>query len=438
MMKRVSIAALLAALTLTLTACSAKTNRDYYQTAQLYLGCGDYVYAADLFEQLGEYEDSADYALYARALQAIEDEAYDLARANLLAIDPFKSSARYLTWLDAVQASTEGELEAALPLFEGLGTFFDAHLAAESLREAIPEAAIQEGRALMSKGEYAAARDIFLSLEGYGASQALADNCTAALNKAAYTEADKLCEAGDHLGAMAAFTALGDTLDAAERAEKCLAAIHKELDVRYAAVTLAEAPALMEAYAALGADETAQTRMAELTARYGRNLEVVTAAKEHPWVQLGAYPTAESGEEQPILWRVLRAEGSVLTLLSGTVLDAAEAAQTIALMFDEEEQSAVGEVTLPSVADLTLLNDLTCTATPYALAQGTASENGAALYWLRDSLENGLHPVIGASGALALPEENTTPGVRPMVTLSLENFALTMGNGTEENPFRAE
>ena len=50
----------------------------------------------------------------------------------------------------------------------------------------------------------------------------------------------------------------------------------------------------------------------------------------------------------------------------------------------------------------------------------------------------GLHPVIGASGALALPEENTTPGVRPMVTLSLENFALTMGNGTEENPFRAE
>ncbi len=436
-MKKLSILALLVCMALTLTSCGTQDNQEYYETAQLYLGCGDYDYAAELFAQLGEYADSADYALYARALEAIKGEEYALARANLTAVAPFKSSARYLTYLDALELQSDGELEKALLLYEALGTFADAHLAAECLREEIPEAALQQGRDLMAKGEYAQAREIFLSLEGYGASKTLAENCTVALNKAAYSEADKLCEAGDHLNALAAFTALGDTLDAAKRAADCLAAIHAELDTKYAAVTLAAAPALIEEYAALGEDETALARIAELTARYGKNLEVVTAAG-NPRVELGSYPMAESGEERAILWRVLKAEGSELTLLSDTVLDAADAAQTIALMFSEEEQAAVGEVMLPSVADLTALSDLTCAATPYALAQGAASENGAALYWLRDSLENGLHPVIGASGALALPQDSLTPGVRPMITLSLEKFAFNLGSGTAEDPFRAK
>lgn len=437
MMKKLSLLTVLLCAALTLTSCAAQDNRSYYEDAQLYLGSGNYEGAAQLFSQLGEYADSADYALYARALSAIEDEDYALARANLEAVRPFKSSERYLTYLAALEAEEAGDLKDALALYETLGTFADAHQSAERLEAAIPEAAIKEGRALMSKGEYAAARELFLSLDGYGASETLAANCTVALNKAAYAEADALCKSGDHQAAMEAFTALGDTLDAVKRAADCLADIHAALDAQYEAVTLGTAPALMAAYAELGEDVTAQARIAELSARYGRNLEVVTAAGTHPHVLLGQYPTAESGEEQPVCWQVLKADGAVLTLLSDEVLDASDAAGTIAILFSEAEASAVSEVLLPSVADLTALGDLTCTATPYALAQGATSENGAALYWLRDSLESGLHPIIGSTGALTLPDA-AMPGIRPMVRLSLEQFAFTHGSGTAEDPFRAE
>lgn len=436
MMKKLPLLAVLLCMALSLAACSRADISEYYQTAQLYLGCGDYDYAAELFSQLGEYEDSADYALYCTALQALEDKDYDLARANLTAVNPFKSSGRYLLYLDAVDAEAADRLEDALALYEKLGTFADAHLAVERLQKEIPEAAIKEGRALMAKGEYEAARAIFLSLDGYGASETLAENCVTAMNKAAYNAAEELAESGDLMGAMAAFTALGDSLDAAERAAECLAAIHADLDARYAAVTLATAPELIDAYALLGEDETAKARIAELTARFGKNLELITL--EAPAILLGAYPQAEDGEEQAILWRVIKAEGSMLTLLSDCVLDASETAAPIALAFTEAEQLAVGDVQLPSMADLARLSERTCTATPYALAQCAATEEGAALYWLRDGLENGLHPVIGASGALNLPEEGVIPGVRPMITLNLEQFTFTTGSGTAEDPFRAE
>ena len=435
-MKKMTILAVLLCMALALTACTAQDIGKYYQTAQLYLGCGDYAYAAELFAQLGEYEEAADYALYCRALQAIGEGDYALARANLTAVNPFKSSARYLMYIDALEAENEGELETALSLYEKLGSFMEANLAAERLAAAIPEAAIQEGRSLMSQGEYEAAREIFLSLNGYGSSQLLADNCTAALQRAAYNEADKLAEDGQWLEAMAAFTALGDSLDAAERAAECLAAIHADLDARYAAVTLETAPALLKDYAALGEDATAQTRIAELTERYGKNLELITM--DYPCVAFGQYPGAESGQEQPVRWWVIRKEGLTLTLLSTAALDASDTAQTVELLFSDAEQAAAGEVTLPSVADLAALTDLRCTATAYALAQGAPAENGAALYWLRDSLENGMHPVISAAGTLMLPEDGAVYGLRPMLTISLETFTFTSGSGTAEDPFRVE
>ena len=435
-MKKVSILAMLMCVALLLTSCASREISEYYESAQLYLGCGDYDYAAELFSQLGEYEDSAEYALYSRALQAVKTEKYALARANMAAVAPFKSSGRYLAWLDAKEAEARGELTQALTMYEALGTFMDAHLAAERLREEIPEAAVREGRALMAKGEYAAARELFLGLDGYGASKALAENCTVALNKAAYTEADKLAEAGDLLGAMAAFTALGDTLDAAQRADQCRAGILTALDERYAAVTLAQAPALIEDYRALGEDETAQARIDELNARFGRSLALITM--DAPWIRLGSYPMLESGGEQPVCWQVIRKEGAMLTLLCSQVLDASAEAMPAALTFTEAEAAAAGEVQLPSVADLAGLPERTCTATAYALAQGAPENNGAAAYWLRDSLENGMHPMIGVSGALSLPEAGRLCGIRPVMTLDLEKLSFSMGSGTQEDPFRME
>lgn len=436
MMKRLSLLAVLLCMALSLTACVNTDIGEYYQNAQLYLGSGDYEYAAELFSQLGEYEDAADYALYATALQALKDDNYDLARANLEEIDPFKSSGRYLTYLDALEAEEAKELEKALTLYERLGTFQDANLDVERLQKAIPEAALKEGRALMAKGDYAAARDIFLSLDGYGASKTLADNCTVAMNKAAYNAAQELAKAGDLKAAVEAFTALGDTLGASKRVQELMAEMRAELEKQYAEVTLTTAPALLDAYAELGEDEVAKARMADITARFGKNLQLITMEK--PVVLLGAYPYAESGEEHAVLWQVIGAEGSKRTLLSCAVLDASAEAQSVALTFTEAESAALGELTLPSMADLAGLPELTCVATPYALAQGAAAEEGAALYWLRDSLETGLHPIIGATGALTLPAEGQTPGIRPIITLDLEKYAFTRGSGTMDDPFRAE
>ena len=46
--------------------------------------------------------------------------------------------------------------------------------------------------------------------------------------------------------------------------------------------------------------------------------------------------------------------------------------------------------------------------------------------------------MISASGALTLPEEGSTPGIRLMMTLDLEKFTFANGSGTLEDPFCAE
>ncbi|MBR6667347.1 MAG: hypothetical protein IKL25_03160 [Clostridia bacterium] len=432
-MKKLSLVAMTMCVALALSGCFASDIGDFYQSAQLYLGRGEYAAAADLFAQLGEYRDSAEYALYCRALAAMQAEEYAVARANLAAVEPFKSSARYLEYLDALEAEKAGDLEAALALYEKLGTFANSHLEAERLRKDIPEAAMKEGRALMARGDYEAARELFRSLQDYGNSQSLADNCTAALNRAARDAAESLAEAGDKLGALAAYRAMGDTLDALKRAEEIRGDILAELEKQYAAVTLATAPALIDAYAALGEDEAALSRIAALNERFGRNLRLLTM--KAPLVQLGVYPYAESGEEHPVRWLVIKVEGSLLTLLSEQVLDASAEASAVPVDFDEKEKPAAGEVMLPSMTELAAVPDLICEATPYAMAQG--AQNPAA-YWLRDSLENGVHPIIGAAGTMALPQEDEVIGVRPMVVIDLEKINFTQGDGSAEAPFRVE
>ena len=435
MMKKALTLLLALSLGLMATACVSRSNQQYYEQAQLYLGSGDPATAAELFSQLGEYADSADYALYATALAALDAGDLTLARANLQAIAPFKSSERYLMYITALEAEMAGELEAALSLYEQLGTFHNAHEAVDELRTAIPEAVMREGRALMSKGEYAAARELFLSLDGYGQSAALAANCTTALNRAAYTAADELCDAGDHLAAMQAFLALGDVLDAPDRAQRCRAALTAALQEASAAATLDTAADVIAACEAIG-DAEAEAMAAALTERFGVNLQRVAAADSQPYVLLGEYPTGESGVESALLWRVIRLDGAVVTLLCESVIDASPIATPTDLTFTEGEQSAVTGVTLPSAADLASLTDLGTPATPYAVAQGVTHAEGRAVYWLRDSLEGGVHPVVTASGNLTLPTDGANPGVRPVVTLSLEEYVFTAGDGSPENPFR--
>lgn len=433
MMKKALTMLLVLSLGLTATACVRYSNQNYYEQAQLSLGSGNCARAAELFALLGEYRDSADYALYAAALHALSEGDLSLARTNLEAVHPFKSSGRCLTFIDALEKEQSGDLTGALRLYETLGSFRNANEAAENLRTAIPEQAIRQGRTLMAKGEYAAARELFLSLDGYGQSAVLAENCVAAMNRLAYNAADELCEAGEHLAAMQAFLALGDALDAEERAAQCRETLLGDLKERTAAAELTTAGDLIAEWEAIG-DEEAMTQATALRERFGVNLTLLAAAVQEPCVLLGEYPMGESGLESAILWRVIAAEGAEITLLCESVIDASDVATTGDLTLGGAE--VLPAMSLPSAADLASLSDLSCGATPYAIAQGVTQEGGAALYWLRDRLEGGMHPVVSASGDLALPQENTMPGVRPILTLSLDEYVFTAGDGSRENPFR--
>lgn len=417
------------------TACLYRSNQSYYEKAQLYLGGGEYEKAAELFSQLGEYEDAGEYTMYARALEAFENENWAVARANLEAIAPFKSSLRYLRLIDAAELAEDGQLEAALSAYEALGTFGGSDAAADALRTEIPEQAISRARTMMARGEYAEARALLMTLDGYGASAQLIQNCTSALNRAVYTEADSLCKEGDHLSAMRAFLEMGDVLDAPERAEQCRAALMTALNTQAETANLDTAASLIAEYEAIG-DPVAARQAAALEERFGVNLRLAAAAADQPYVLLGEYPTGESGVESALLWRVLSVENGMAVLLCETVIDASDIATSTDLMLTEAESAAVTSTSLPSAADLTALSDLSCAATPYAVAQGVGQEDGYAAYWLRDSLEGGLHPVVGSSGSLGLPDMDMTPGVRPMITISLEDYMFTAGDGTKENPFR--
>lgn len=420
---------------LSATACTHRSNQQYYERAQLYLGAENYESAAELFSQLGEYEEAADYSLYASALAAMQEGEWALARANLKQIIPFKSSERYLRFIEAAECEEAGKLEEALAIYESLGTFRESDQFAGELRTAIPEKTLQQARALMAQGDYAEARELLEALDGYGQSALLAKNCTTALNKAAYTEADALCESGDHLGAMQAFLALGEVLDAPARAEQCRAALFLALDKATAEVTIDTAAGLIAAYEAID-DPAAAQQAAALAQRFGTNLLLLEKASDQPYVLLGEYPMGESGLESPLMWRVLSVQGAQVTLLCESVIDASPTATLTDLLLTDAEQTAVSSATLPSAADLASLSDLSCMATPYAVAQGVQQANGLALYWLRDSLENGIHPVVSSAGSLTIPALDETPGIRPMLTLSLENYTFTAGDGTKEDPFR--
>ena len=265
---------------------------------------------------------------------------------------------------------------------------------------------------------------------GYGQSRALSDACTAAIARKAYLAAEDLLGAGDYLGAMNAFAAMGDTLDAAHRAEECRLLLLKQAEEAFQAVTLETADALDEQLESLSADAAfAEIRQA-LAEKFGVNLSLLRAARsEHPYVLLGTYPMGESGAESDVLWQVLRVDGNQLVLLCCSVIDASSVATTSDLPMADTPDAA--EISLPSAADLATLTDLTCAATPYAAAQGAS-----AVYWLRDTLESGIHPVISETGVLTLPADTEVPGIRPLALLDLTTYVFTAGDGTEENPYR--
>ena len=435
-MKR--IVTLLAALALALTATGcAASNEDYYQQAQRFLGAGDFEGAARLFDQLGGYRDSGEYALYAAGLYALQQGERDLARSSLRQVDPFLNSGRYLTYLDAADLAEADDLEGAMALYQSLGAFADSAAQAQALEAAIPARDIRRARALMASGGWQQALTLLQPYQGLEEADALMAQCSEGLRQNAYDKAAELYQSGDYGQAMAAFEALGDTLDAKARALACRSALYMQLEAEYASVTLSGCDSLMARYAALEGYLDSASRISELQARFATNLALRDTAGKHPYVIYGSYPTDESGAAQPLTWQVLGVTDDAATLLCTRVIDAMPVASATDLAAPED---AAATLALPDREQASALGDLSCAATPYAVAQGVQHHSdGRAWWWLADEAPDGRQAIVWYNGSVlegGVDPAEATIGLRPLLYLDLNRYAFTQGSGTPEDPFR--
>jgi len=343
-------ALLLLPLLLCLSSCTL-SNEAYYHQAQLYLGSGDFTSAASMFTQLGEYEDSADYALYCAALDALQNGNLPVARANMALLAPFKSSQRYLQYIDALALEQEGKLEEALAAFTVLGSFEDSLTHAEHLQTAIPERDLANARALIRASRWEQALTVLEKLAGYGESESLAAQCRESIARAAYDQAVCLYDDGQYQEALTAFEALGGLLDAPARARMCRGAMYAQLEEAYAAASLSTAQSLMEGYAEMEDYLSSPQRLDALQQRFTVNLRLAEATLPH--VLFG----------EDMLWRVMQVQGSQAQLLSQsgpvftTVTD-------LAGSFSAEEEAAIVTFEYPR---------LTIDLDRYAFTQGSGT-----------------------------------------------------------------
>ena len=438
--KRISIVLALL-LALTATGCSA-SNQSYYEQAQLYLGSGDFGTARAMFSQLGEYADAADYALYCAGLAALDAGDLDLARADFELVLPFKSSDRYLTYIEALTLEQDGHAEEALRLWEELGSFADSPARAALLREDIPADEMAHARALMQAGRYEQARTILESLDGYGDSDALIAECDDALLRAAYDRAESLYASGSFSEALTAFEALGDNLGAAQRALDCRAAMYETLEAAYPHATLSTAAALIDGYAEMEDYGESEFRLTDLQARFGTSLSLIASADTMPRIAFGQYPTVETGAPAPLTWRLIALNGTTATLLCDRVIDALPATTLPSLLLTAAEQESLLSLTLPLLTDLAALtpDDLRCPATPYALAQGVRHHSdGSAWWWLANPTSATRNAIVWYNGNVIDTGVSVTEprvGVRPVVRVDLDELMFTEGDGSMENPYR--
>ena len=391
-------------MTIILTGCT-NSNQHYYERAQLYLGSGDYRLAARLFRDLGEYADSADYALYCDALAAIQAEEYELARVDLMQIDPFKSSGRYLRYLDAMQLYDEDALAEALTLFDSLGSFADSERQAAEIRRVIPENAVRQAAQNMEQGNYEAARAMLEGLNGYGDSARLLRECIERQNQREYHRAERLFSAGEYAEAMDAFDALGDTLDAARRADECREALYTALTARCSQAELTELETLAAEFEALGMYRDSAAQAVLLRERL-QVIELLKAqAAEHPYVRTG----------DQSLWRVLKVTGEQVALLAEEM--SAPMATTTDLSGEVPQTYR-----LPIASDLAAMDEgmrTACAEWPF----GEQMPGGMSLW-----MKNGRLVVSNQ------PEKINA--VRLVTELPLRELPLTAGDGTKADPFR--
>lgn len=165
----------------------------YYDEACLLQEAGKWEEAAQIFDSLGDFSDSAAKAEACRV--AVKDNAYNAALALMNA----------------------GNYDNAIETFTALSGYLDSDEKAEECREIIRRNQYDAATAKMNEGSFAEAITLFAALGGYLDSNAQIAACQENLNQQAYDEAEALFNAGDYVKAGEAFELLGDFDDAAEK-----------------------------------------------------------------------------------------------------------------------------------------------------------------------------------------------------------------------------
>lgn len=176
---------------------------------------------------------------------------------------------------------------------------------------------------------------------------------------------------------------------------------------------------------------------------------------EYQYVELGYYPYTSTGSEQPILWRVLSANGDMALLRSEYALEAVTGNKYSSIddilsditgkaLGTLLEHGAITTSSVPSVSDLNssyygyakegVNESRKVEATPYAAAHGVLMENGYAGYW---TYNGNKISYVTPNGGIIPVNRTMLLGVVPMITASISELRLNEGSGTKNDPFRS-
>ncbi|MDO5434833.1 MAG: hypothetical protein Q4G19_00525, partial [Clostridia bacterium] len=242
-----------------------------YRKAEALRANGDTAAAAEIFLDLGGYQDSAD-----KAVQAKADGMYnagDLAGAYDIYTslgENYQTNAEGYAELyrKAEELAAAGSYDESTAIFGSLGAYGSA-------KDRIPEVTYDKADALRISGDTAAAEEIFLSLGEYRDSA----------DKAVQAKADGMFNAGDYAGAYDIYTSLGE--DYQTNTEK-YEALYQQAEELAVSGSYDEAAGI---FGSLGAYCDAKDRIPEVTYDKAEALRINgdTAAAEEIFLSLGEY-----------------------------------------------------------------------------------------------------------------------------------------------------
>ena len=136
---------------------------DRYIYAQELLGAGQYANAAAAFDAVGDYEDAAKLAMYAKAAALGESGQYDAAIDAFNSFGDYKSSADMAVYYGARREQAKGYNGNAIKRYNKIILFKDSAQRVEECKQAMYDIAASYAE----QGDYDGAYAIFINLKGY-------------------------------------------------------------------------------------------------------------------------------------------------------------------------------------------------------------------------------------------------------------------------------